>query len=139
MYLDTSALVPLHIEERSSIEIDRFLATLPTLPTIRDYGLGEFAAVISRYVRMDKVSQPEAALVLDQFDDWVAAAAEIVATSPGDIRRAISIVRRFELKLRMPDALHVAVCLNHELPLLTRDHGMADAATAPGIEVTLIA
>ena len=138
-YLDTSALVPIHVEEPSSRAVGEALGRLSELPTLSDYAVGEFSAVISRYMRMNLMSASEARLSLDQFDDWVATSANMILVETRDIRRATSIVRQFDLKLRMPDALHVAVCVNRELPLVTRDRDMAAAAAALGLHVTSFA
>ena len=52
-----------------------------------------------------------------------------------DLSRAEQLVRRRELKLRAPDALHLAVALRHRLELVTFDDRMAVAAVALGINV----
>jgi uncharacterized protein len=56
-----------------------------------------------------------------------------VEMQPTDVQQAAILVRRFELKLRTPDALHVAICARLGLTLVTRDGGMANAATIVGV------
>jgi predicted nucleic acid-binding protein len=47
---------------------------------------------------------------------------------PRDIALAKTIVRRFETKLGVPDALHLAVATNSGFTLVTLDQRLADAA-----------
>ena len=44
-------------------------------------------------------------------------------------------VRRFDLKLRAPDALHAAICRRLGMRLVTLDRRLAAAARALGIDV----
>ncbi len=48
--------------------------------------------------------------------------------TPTDIRDADRLIRRLDLKLRAPDAIHLAVAARLEATLLTFDAGLADAA-----------
>jgi predicted nucleic acid-binding protein len=52
-----------------------------------------------------------------------------------DIQLASSFVRRFDLTLRAPDALHTAICHRHGLTFVTLDNRLALAATALGVAV----
>ncbi|MDO9588458.1 MAG: PIN domain-containing protein, partial [Brevundimonas sp.] len=54
-------------------------------------------------------------------------------TESRDIRAAERLVRAFELKLRAPDAIHLAVCLRHDFRLATLDKKLAFAARAFGV------
>ena len=55
--------------------------------------------------------------------------------APGDVGVAALYVRRFDLMLRMPDALHIALCRRDQHVLVTLDRRMAEAARAIGVEV----
>jgi hypothetical protein len=46
-------------------------------------------------------------------------------------------VRRFDLLLRAPDALHAAICRRLDLTLVTLDQRLAKAAREVGIEVNV--
>ena len=76
--------------------------------------------------------QANARLILPEFDWWSANAAELLDIGSQDLRSATTIVREFTLKLSFPDALRIAVCANHGLPLMTLDGTMADAAETLG-------
>jgi hypothetical protein len=46
---------------------------------------------------------------------------------------AADLVRRFELMLRTPDALHIVIAARMAATLVTRDDRMAKASTAIGL------
>lgn len=71
--------------------------------------------------------------MLRVFDGWVDTDAEIIDLEAADHRLAAAFVRRFELALRAPDALHVAVCRRLSAPLATFDRRQEMAAGALGI------
>ena len=52
-----------------------------------------------------------------------------------DIRLAAAYVRRFDLALRAPDALHPAVAERLSVPLVTLDRRLATAARELGVSV----
>ena len=53
----------------------------------------------------------------------------------GDVRHAGALVRRFDLKLRAPDALHLAACERLAMTLVTLDRGLAASAAALTVPV----
>lgn len=54
------------------------------------------------------------------------------------IRLANIFVRRFDLMLRAPDALHAAICRRGDLLLVTLDHRLAAATGELGIQTELL-
>lgn len=128
IYLDTSALIPLHVDEPSSVSLASMVGKSIDLPMLSNYGVGEFSAVVSRYVRMALMSPPQAKALLADFDAWLPLGARLIDIAPHDLARATAIARQFDLKLRFPDALHVAICDNRAMTLVTRDRQMAVAA-----------
>ena len=108
-------------------------------PIISDYGAGEVASAISRRVRTGTISVDDARSSLDEFDVWTNALATVIDIDTRDVQRASQIVRQFDLNLRFPDALHVAICDNRRLALVTGDAQMAAAAGKLKIDVTLVA
>jgi uncharacterized protein len=52
-----------------------------------------------------------------------------------DVRLAAAYVRRFDLALRAPDALHLAVAERLDVPLVTLDRRLATAARELGVGV----
>ncbi len=86
---------------------------------------------MSRLVRLGLIGATAAAEgLLHAFDAWrqsVTIGADITAT---DFRQASLFVRRFDLGLRAPDALHAAVCRRRDDILVTLDKRLVAAARA---------
>ncbi|HEX5326911.1 MAG TPA: type II toxin-antitoxin system VapC family toxin [Acetobacteraceae bacterium] len=108
---------------------------LPVLG-ISDFASAEFASVVTRRVRMAELAVEQADRLLNVYDGWVAANTEQLGVEPTDIRVATTFVRRFDLGLRAPDALHIAICQRLQVPLLTFDTRQAAAASHLGIQLS---
>lgn len=135
IYLDTSALASFLLGDANGPLVRDFVAReAPTL-AVGDLAAAEFAAVVSREVRTGGFDEAGGRDVLRTFDAWLAASAEALPTDPADLRVAVHFVRRFDLALRAPDALHIAVCHRLGVPLLTFDARQAAAARALGVAV----
>jgi predicted nucleic acid-binding protein len=137
VYFDTSALVPLFVPEPASEVVASLVDLLDRRPVLSDYGAGEFASATSRLVRTGELTERDGRSILSAFDTWLGRAAEVVQIRPADLTGATTIVRRFTLKLRFPDALHISVCLERGFSLVTRDNLMAEAGETLGLAVTL--
>jgi uncharacterized protein len=133
LYLDASVIVPAFIDEPLSLSVRRLLgdAAEPTL--ISDVAGGEFASAVARRFRMALLTGADAQRVLAKYDRWTAAAARPLAIESSDIANATALFRRFDLKLRLPDAIHLAACQRRGLTLATLDDTLADAARALGV------
>ncbi|HYF07287.1 MAG TPA: type II toxin-antitoxin system VapC family toxin [Acetobacteraceae bacterium] len=132
-YLDASALASLFVEDTHSVAMDRWLATSPSTLLVSTFAAAELASAVSRRVRMGLYDTERAWRILASFDAWLAARAVTVHLDAADHVVAASLVRRFELRLLTPDALHLAICQRLGLPLLTFDARQAAAARALGI------
>ena len=137
LYLDTSALVPLFLAEARSADIERAILSDDKNVAVSDFAIGEFGAAISKAVRMERLTNTQAEMVLNNFDAWTGGAMASLATAPADIRLASAFVRQFDLKLLLPDAIHIATCRQHGFKLMTFDSRQADAAAALGVAVVL--
>ena len=98
-----------------------------------DFAAAEVAATISKFVRMRRFSSDTGNKLLAAFDAWMATHAVRVSITSYDVEEANRLVRRFELVLRPPDALHLALAVRHGATLVTRDLAMARAAETRGI------
>ena len=136
-YLDASVLLPTLVVEQTSAAVDEFLLARANDLIVSDFAAAEVASALSRLVRMDRLTTTEAAYRLANFDDWRAGATEPADMDAHDCRLANSYVRRFELKLRAPDALHAAICRRLDLRLVTLDRQVAAAARELGIDVVV--
>ena len=135
VYLDTSVLVPRIVEEPASAAIQRWLLGCGQELLISDFAAAEVASGLSRLVRMRLMDLDDAAARLDDFEMWRAATSTPVDLHPADPRLAYAYVRRFALRLRAPDALHVAIARRLDAVLVTLDRRQAEAARATGVVV----
>ncbi len=131
-YLDASVIVPLLVAEPASAAVERFVDSAPSL-SISDYAVAETASALSRLIRMRKLGSIDAALALADLDVWRARSATNVAVTGADVRLADVFVRRFELMLRTPDALHIAICHRVQHVLMTLDRRLLAAAGVLGV------
>lgn len=132
-YLDASVIVPTLVSEPTSASVERFLRSSTDPLLVADFTEGEVASAVSRLVRTAKLTAAQGTAALADFDRWRLVEAEPLELEPGDVRDAIALVRRFELKLRTPDALHVAIAVRAAATLVTFDGGLALAAQAIGL------
>lgn len=131
-YLDASALVAVLLDESASPAVRRLLMSGPE-PIVSSFCLGECSAAIAGLVTMGRKSRAQADALLEALDDWIATSAVMVEIHEADIADATLLVRSFDLKLRLPDAIHVAMAQRMEARLVTLDHRMLDAARVLGV------
>jgi predicted nucleic acid-binding protein len=136
-YFDTSVLLPRLIEEPASATIRGFLMTHRQERLISDFAAAEVASVFSRLVRMGLLASADASARLAEFDAWRATTSSLVDIGASDARLAYIYVRRFDLRLRAPDALHMAIARRLDATLVTLDRRMARAAEELGIAVVI--
>lgn len=136
-YLDTSVILPALVLEVSSNSVDSFMSASTGALMVSDFTAAEVASALSRLARMGTVSAEEALARLADFDAWRTAETETIELQPSDARLANIFVRRFDLKLRAPDALHVAICRRTGNVLVTLDGRLARAATELGVGVVV--
>lgn len=137
-YLDASAILPTINRELGSEVVDRFLAGITEKPVISEFASAEVASALSRLVRTRVLTLEDATERLADFDIWRTALATDLDLQPADMRLANVYVRRFDLKLRAPDALHAAICRRASLRLVTMDRRLASAAIELGVHTELL-
>ena len=137
LYLDASAVMPTVVEDRFTQTVAAFLVNCGEHLVISDLGAAEVASALSRLVRMGELTATEAAQRLADFDAWRVGETENAEIDAHDCRLANTYVRRFDLKLRAPDALHAAICRRLNLRLVTLDRRLAAAARELGIAVAV--
>lgn len=134
VYLDASVIVPLFIADAFSKQADALIAQESTI-TIADWAVVEVSSVIARQTRIGAIDTQTAQRVLSQFDSWRARLAIRAETFGSDMVLATEFVRKFDLGLRGPDALHLAIASRLGMKLLTFDTRMKSAAIALGLDV----
>jgi predicted nucleic acid-binding protein len=138
IYLDASAILPMIVEEEASATVDTYIAGNTEALVVSDWAGAEVASALSRLVRTRLLSQEDAEARLADFDAWRAASTDNFDLQASDMRLAQVFVRRFDLMLRAPDALHAAVCRRQDFLLLTLDHRLAAAAAELGVSARLL-
>ena len=133
-YLDASALVATLVRESGSVAIDAFLEHYDGTIGVSEFAAAEVASALSRLVRTRLIAQEDAEARLSDFDTWRSIRTETIDIEPSDARLANTYVRRFDLMLRAPDALHAAICRRLDLTLVTLDQRLAKAARELGID-----
>lgn len=132
-YFDASVVVPYLMVEPHSEAVIVFMADGERTLQISDFVVAEVSSAVSRLVRMRKLTVKDADAVLHDLDDWIDATTTPIEVESDDVREATALVRQFDLKLRAPDALHIAICRRIEARLITLDNNLAAAAQAVGL------
>ena len=86
---------------------------------------------------MRLLTEEEGSARLADFAAWRAAASSAADMHAADARLAYAYVRRFDLRLRAPDALHLAIARRVDATLITLDRRLASAARELGIAVEM--
>jgi uncharacterized protein len=137
VYFDACAIVPLFFPEASTPAVGKITSNESNIVHISALSAGEFASSFSRRLRMGDVTALLAQERIAVFDEWAAADCIFVPVTNADIIRAAALVRRFDLKLLMLDAIHAALCERHDLTLVTLDERLAEACGVIGVEAVV--
>ena len=106
-YLDPSVMLPILIKEPASAAVDAFMSTVQQELWVSDFAAAEVASAVSRLVCTGRLQATDGAASLSDFDVWRAAITRPAEIHAVDVRLAGAYVRRFDLALRAPDALHL--------------------------------
>ncbi len=99
---------------------------------VSDLAAAEVSSAVARKVRMGQLSMDEGRAVFATFDAWVASETDRAQLSPNDVPVADGFIRRLDLTLRAPDAMHIAMALRLGATLATFDKAMEESARALG-------
>ncbi len=135
VYLDVNVIVPLFAVDLLGDRAEKALRKLHDDVVVSDFCAAEFSSVIARRVRTRDLPAEEARTAFSNFDNWCAQYARRVEIDTLDVSGASSLMRRLDLSLRTPDALHLAIVHRTSCKLLTFDKSMVSAAQALGIEI----
>ena len=134
-YVDASVLLPTLIAEPITEAVYDFLGADGLELLISDFAAAEVASALWRLVRMAELTGADASERLADFEVWRAAMSAPVDIAASDARLAYTYVRRFDLGLRAPDALHLAIARRIDATLVTLDRRLVAAARDLGIAV----
>lgn len=136
-YLDANVLVALFVADVHSASADAWVDAGAGELFVSDFARIEFAAVLSRQVRVEAMSETAAREALSDFDEWTARMTLPVETGARDMNLADRLARDFATKLSGPDALHLALSANRDHQLVTFDMRLAEAARRRGARVVV--
>ncbi len=136
IYLDASALVPLMVAEARSSRVVAWLSDQEETLVVSDLANLEVSAVISRCLRIGRLTKSGVESALLDFDA-IRANCERLSHGVADFMLAERLIRDFATKLAAADALHLASAKNSGAALATFDARLAEAARGQGIEVAL--
>jgi predicted nucleic acid-binding protein len=135
VYLDTSVLVALLLDDPFSNQADDLFRSEDVTPIVSDFAAAEFASATARRVRTGELAAEGAREAFADLDRWLLGGVERIETTSADVFAAGGLIRRLDLNLRTPDAIHIAVCRRSDAVMTTFDRGLAVAAEALGLTV----
>jgi hypothetical protein len=138
VYLDASVVISLFLPDLNADRAGAFLRTRPVDLIVSDWCAAELASVVSKRVRMRLLVEQEARKALANFDQWAAANIARAGCLPADIRAADTFLRRLDLNLRTPEAIHIAIARRLGAELATFDVRMAESAEALGVAAVAV-
>ena len=109
LYLDASVILPLFITDTFSDRAEAAIFTLKQDLVISDWAALEVSSVVSKRNRTGAISSDEASALFVDFDFWRSEVSIAACANADDIAAANTLVRRRDLTLRGPDALHIAL------------------------------
>ena len=136
LYLDTSVIVSLFVEDTFSARADELARQSAVFPLVSDFAAAEFVSAVAALVRRGTRTLLEARGVLAAFDSRFGAGQ--IEIKAADIRLATAYVRRLDLTLKAPDAIHIAAAYRLGAELATFDTRMAASASILGVAVASI-
>lgn len=137
IYLDASLVIPTLVKEDASDTVEAYLKSRPDR-VISDFAAAEVASGLSRLFRTGLLTAAAASARLADFEAWRAATSSPVEVHAADVRLAFAYIRRFDLMLRAPDALHLAITRRIDATLATFDRRLARAAGELGVAIEAV-
>ena len=130
LYLDTSFVAPLVLNEDVSPQVEAFLAKQAAGSlAVSQWTRVEFCSLVAREVRMKHFSTQTAEAVIAEFEALVQESCQVWLPSAADYDLARTLLARFDSGLRGGDAMHLAIARNQGADkVLTLDEGLLKAA-----------
>jgi predicted nucleic acid-binding protein len=136
-YVDTSVFVAAFTQEQQTQRAERWLTSSSDL-TISDWTITEFSSAIAMKLRVGSVDLETRTAALDAFAVLTAESLTLLAVERGHFREAALFADRYELGLRAPDALHLAIAADDGATVVTLDRRLATAGKKLGVPTRLL-
>lgn len=108
VYVDTSVLVPLFLNEPHSMTVVDWYAREQSELVAANWCVTEFASALGIKQGTGAINAQQAQGAWTRFERMVAADLRLLAVEPANFHRAAGLVRDVESALRAGDALHLA-------------------------------
>ncbi len=136
IYLDTSAAVPLFVQEPASNAVDAWYESCADPLVSSDWIVTEFASALSIKVRRGAIAEKQAKAAWKDFEAFCRAGLRLVPVSRQAFDAAAQMVRDVASGLRCGDSLHLAMALEvGAAGLATADGTLEKNAKAKGLAV----
>ena len=132
VYLDTSVLMSLFQTDKHTERASVWIASVDAF-VMSSWTLTEFSSALAVRTRMRNLLDRDRREFELQLDQWVRGRV-VVSVVDGDMLEARRLVKN-DVRLRAPDALHLALAARHGCSLATLDEDMAKVATDIGLTV----
>ncbi len=113
LYLDTSALLPLYVAEKTSVKLEAWLSDQADTVFISEWTVTEFYSALGNKVRLRELSKQQALSVIAAFKLDLRESWRVISPDTVDFQRACEYLVRLDTGLRCGDALHLAIAKNH--------------------------
>lgn len=133
IYLDTSAVIALLTMDAFSDAAAARLSSNGLPLAVSDFTTAEVFAVLAIKARRGDLGADQRDAAAARYDRFRVAEARCFPLHAEDARVAGQFVRQFDLKLRAPDALQLAICQRIGTTLLSFDDDQCTAAAKLGI------
>jgi predicted nucleic acid-binding protein len=136
IYLDTSAAVPLFVQEPASEAVDAWLESCTDPIISSDWIVTEFASALSIKVRRGEINARQARAAWKDFDAFCNSGLRLLPVSHKAFKQAAMMTLNAPSGLRAGDSLHLAMALEAGASgLSTADETLENNAKAKGLNV----
>lgn len=137
-YFDTSALVPVYIQEAFSEQAASCMGRVQEIH-VSNLTEVEFYSALAKKIRVGGLMRPAAQRVVDEFDTHLRTGVYLRSVvTEAVFQRALDFLKGFATPLRSLDALHLACCAASALVLVTADTALAGCAAHFGVPCELL-
>lgn len=139
VYVDTSVLVALHLNEPKSADVSRWYGTCADELMSAMWCVTEFASALGIKQRAGQITEAEAQAAWQRFERLCACDLQLLPVEPATFHRAAVLTLDATTGLRAGDSLHLAVALETKTKsMATLDDVLAKNAKRLKLKLTSI-